>query len=499
MPPDGKPIPREIEKFDAETIYNLFGSFDAETEAPEKFQDYFVNNSFYEKFSADFPLRIAVGNKGTGKSAILRAALLDEKKRGSDVCVSLTVSDLMFRTQELPTNEIKAINHWKSVFAAEAASHLLTSRWFGDSDADASAAMRSLSELLSWIARLASSKSGGATDVGIKAGLDINKIRRITFYIDDLDKGWDGRREGARFVNSILNACYEMAKNEKNIRFKIAIRWDLWDAISSINSDIDKIRQNVVFLRWTNHQIYVVVANRIAKYLGINFDYNLYLGEERTQSEIERIFDPILERTFYGYGKWDKSPTRRVILSMTRNRPRDLISLLTLAANAASDNKRSTINHTDLQNIFPKYSEERLGDLIVEYGTRLDGLKALLLSFKPSNASGPAIEKFRFTNDRITKHLKQFISQYSATVRFRTEKQPPEFRSLLDFLYRIDFLQAWYREPDGTIRRVNFQDRQLAVVDSTEFGYSWEVLPAYRWAIQPTKIHDVIASLETPV
>jgi hypothetical protein len=46
------------------------------------------------------------------------------------------------------------------------------------------------------------------------------------------------------------------------------------------------------------------------------------------------------------------------------------------------------------------------------------------------------------------------------------------------------------------IERVNFQDRQLAITERTDFGYSWEVLPAYRWAIQPTKLSDVIESLQ---
>jgi hypothetical protein len=68
-------------------------------------------------------------------------------------------------------------------------------------------------------------------------------------------------------------------------------------------------------------------------------------------------------------------------------------------------------------------------------------------------------------------------------------------RRILDFLYQIDFLSAWYRGADDSIERVSFQDRQLAVSNDADFGYSWEVLMAYRWAIQPAKIQDVIASL----
>ena len=223
---------------------------------------------------------------------------------------------------------------------------------------------------------------------------------------------------------------------------------------------------------------------------------HMYLDGDRRQDEIARIFDPILEPTFHGWGKWDNAPTRRVLLSMTRNRPRDLIALLTLAASEAHKKRRVQITSDDLQAVFSQYSDERLNDLILEYGTRLLGMSKLLMSFKPAVAKGKAADKFRFTNDRMTVHLKSVLKQSGSGVRFSYEKGSPDFRRILDFLYRIDFLQAWYRDSSGVIERVNFQDRQLAVSGLADFGYSWEVLPAYRWAIQPTRLTDVIESLD---
>lgn len=197
-----------------------------------------------------------------------------------------------------------------------------------------------------------------------------------------------------------------------------------------------------------------------------------------------------------GLGAWDRTPTRRVILSMTRNRPRDLVTLLTLAAEEAQRRRHTQISSEDLARVFQRYSEDRLNDLTVEYGTRLLGLEALFLSFKPSNSSGRASGKFRYTNDRMATHLKALLKDRGGKIRFSYENSAPDYRRILDFLYRIDFLQAWYKNLDGSLERVSFQDRQLAVSGVAEFGYSWEVLPAYRWAIQPTKIMDVIDSLE---
>ncbi len=486
----------KIKKFDSNTIFELFGSFDAEQEKLDRFKDYFVTNDFYEQFSANFPLRIVVGNKGAGKSAIIRASQIEMSDFDDHICVPLTASDLIARADDLPTDGLKAINHWKSVFATEALSHIVTSSISEKIPNELIKSFSSVAGFISSITQYASKKTKGISDFAVKAGIDLNRTKRIVFFIDDIDKGWDGRSAGLHFVNSIINACYDISKRDDNIRFRIAIRWDLWDAISRINQDIDKIRQNAVMLRWTNHQIYIIVARRIARFFKTPFNHEMYLSEERRQDEIARVFDPIIERTFHGFGRWDATPTRRVILSMTRNRPRDLLTLLTLAAQEANQKGRTIINSTDLQNVFPRYSEDRLNDLNVEYSSRISGLDGLLLSFKPSHGRGKTSEKFRYTNDRISTHLKEILKSSNGRITFAYEKGIPDYRRILDFLYRIDFLQAWYRNSDGSIERVNFQDRQLAVTGLAEFGYSWEVLPAYRWAIQPAKIQDVIESLE---
>ncbi len=76
---------------DATTRHELFGSFDAEQENLERFKSYFVANHFYETFTSDFPLRIAIGNKGAGKSAVLRASQIEDLGQSDRICVPLRV------------------------------------------------------------------------------------------------------------------------------------------------------------------------------------------------------------------------------------------------------------------------------------------------------------------------------------------------------------------------------------------------------------------------
>lgn len=491
-------ISRRVQQFDEVTIRDLLGSFDAEQENIEKFKEYFVVNDFYKSFTADFPLRIAVGNKGTGKSAILRAALDEDLGKSEVISVPLTASDLVEKGGNLPAPPLEAINYWKKVFFREEAAKIVASTVAENvqSDVFAGKVLGTVSDLISWVGNLVSKKTNGASDYVVRGGLSLSRIRKVVFYLDDLDRGWDGRPVGLHFVNSIIEAAYDISKKESNIQFRIALRWDLWDAISRKNQDIDKIRQNAVTLKWTNHEIYVVVARRISKYFGLEFPYEMYLDEKRPQEEISRYYDPIIDPVFHGLGKWDGTRTRRVLLSMTRNRPRDLLALLTHAARRAHSGKRNWINSNDLSSIFPEYSQERLSDLSLEYGTRLEGLQGLLYSFKPPKLQRRAAQSYKYTEDSLIKHVKTYISSAKEKIRFRDEPGSPDFRRVIDFLYRIDFLQAWYLNESKEIERVNFQNRQIVISEDINFGYSWEVLPAYRWAIQPTSLKDVIDSLD---
>jgi hypothetical protein len=68
-------------QFDDATIEKIFGADDAENENPERFKEYFYRNRAYESLTADLPVRILVGHKGIGKSALLRRSHLDDKDK----------------------------------------------------------------------------------------------------------------------------------------------------------------------------------------------------------------------------------------------------------------------------------------------------------------------------------------------------------------------------------------------------------------------------------
>ena len=65
--------------FTDENVAKLFGAEAAEDEPEDRFRQYFFYNQTYENLISQLPLRILVGHKGVGKSALLKRAYLSDQ------------------------------------------------------------------------------------------------------------------------------------------------------------------------------------------------------------------------------------------------------------------------------------------------------------------------------------------------------------------------------------------------------------------------------------
>ena len=61
-------------QFNEVEIQKLFGHEAAEQESPERLKEYYFKNNTYNQIVVDLPLRILVGHKGIGKSALFKVA-----------------------------------------------------------------------------------------------------------------------------------------------------------------------------------------------------------------------------------------------------------------------------------------------------------------------------------------------------------------------------------------------------------------------------------------
>ena len=60
----------------------------------------------------------------------------------------------------------------------------------------------------------------------------------------------------------------------------------------------------------------------------------------------------------------------------------------------------------------------------------------------------------------------------------------------------VTFITARKELPTGHIQRKYFEENKYLSSQIANFGYDWEVHPAFRWALSPDNIETVFSNLD---
>jgi hypothetical protein len=465
--------------FNDETIEKIFGADDAENESLDRFLAYFYYNQAYESLASALPIRVLVGHKGVGKSAVLKRAFLadQEEKR---LCIWVRPNDLISIKQQAANvgDFIARIEAWKEGILREVIHHVLVPIYGEGSKVVAS--------------DLENGRARGLMQVLTRVLLEGGTARSVTIYIDDIDRGWSASPEDIKNISALLNALRDIAGENSSIRFRIGLRSDVYFLVRTSDESTDKIERNVVWLRWNNDEILRLMALRIETFFGEGFTQEKIVN--LTQSDITKhVLCKVIVPRFEGKGHWSNRPIHHVLLSLTRARPRDLVKLFHGAARRAHAGHSTIIQSQHLEQTFERYSQERLQDVVNEFRSEMPDIEKLLLEMKPSKRQRRTAESYQFTTVELSEKLENIMGHVN--LRF-TNGRECNAKSLKQFLYKIDFITARRDQPDGTIDRKYFDESRFLANEIIEFGYNWEIHPAYRWALQPQDISDVFESLD---
>lgn len=473
--------------FTEQNIAALFGHEAAEDEDIERLKGYYLKGAVYDQVANDLPIRILVGHKGIGKSALFHIAMAEDAQAGR--LALLIKPDDIAGIGDDEQNFLKLIREWKNgiteIISRKALVNfgLLRDDWRGKLNQYGGKFIDFLQSTLRAenYANLAGAKRKVIDDF-LQGG-------KIFIYLDDLDRGWQGDTQDVKKLSALLNAVRDLASECKGVCFRISLRSDVYYLVRTSDESTDKIEGSVLWYSWTNHEILAMLAKRVEQFHGRSRTTEELVA--MNQIQLSHFLSPVMEDTFHGRGNWRNIPTYRMLMSLVRKRPRDIVKLCTLAARNARSKGNTIIGTSNFNDVFEEYSQGRLQDTVNEYRSELPDIERLLLGMKPSREEKKTSSGYVYATEALFAKIRNI--QQSGTFRFHGGRVA-DFKDLAAFLYKINFITA--RKEDGEfIQRRYFEESRYLSHKFVDFGFDWEVHPAYRWSLQPDNLSEVFDTL----
>lgn len=473
--------------FTEENIAGLFGHEAAEDEEIERLKSYYLKGAVYEQVVNELPIRILVGHKGIGKSALFHVAMAEDATAGR---LSLLIKpDDIAGIGDTETNFLKLIREWKTGITEIIARKALVS--FGMLHDNWRGKLNEYGGRFIDFLQSTFKADNYANLTGAKRAVidDFLRNGKIFVYLDDLDRGWQGDPHNVKKLSALLNAVRDLASECKGVCFRISLRSDVYFLVRTSDESTDKIEGSVLWYAWTNHEILAMLAKRIEHYHGRQHTTPVLVAMD--QVHLARYLSPVMEDVFHGRGNWRNIPTYRMLMSLVRKRPRDIVKLCTLAARNARSKDEKIIGTDNFNEVFEEYSQGRLQDTVNEYRSELPDIERLLLGMKPSREERKTSAGYVYSTEGLFSKIRNI--QQSGVFKFHSGKIA-DFKDLAAFLYKINFITA-RKEVGDFIQRRFFEESRYLSHKFVDFGFDWEVHPAYRWALQPDNLSDVFETL----
>lgn len=490
------------ENFKKENRLKLFGHEDAGKEDDSRLTSYYYKTVQYEEVMSDIGLQIVMGEKGTGKSALLKMAYI-ECENLDIVPIWIRLDDLSELYSDILANEnlysMKTL--WKKAISKIIIMNLISNMNFIQG-ADCEKAMQ-------W-----------AYDYGYKEkdfivrsaqlvkpiykqyiSLEADEVcgehhmlkrfiekKQIRLFLDDFDLDWQGKAADIRRIKSLLLSLSDMTSDMKGLSARIALRTDVYEMMRTQEFS-DKFESSLIKCQWNNQEIMITLAKRICTYFSEQFDETILEDQDNLQYNIAKYLDWIFVPKFDRSTRvWANAPTHRVIYSLIRRKPRDMVKLCYSAADEAYKKKKKIIDASCFLSILETYSRERLRDLVNEYRNQMPQIDKLLMLMAPtrSEMQSKLVERYVYETKDLYEKIKNIQNNLTINI-YQPDKENmiiADFHQIAHFLYMIGFITGRKRNLSGKIDRV-YYDESPYLLDTNvgDRGYSWEIHPAYRGAL----------------
>lgn len=409
---------------------------------------YFVTNSSLNRLQGKSK-SIIVGRKGSGKSAI-KTKLVEYFRTKDDVVVEInsnyklinnrTVdqevtgnlnSEIFFQYVWLRHMLLNALNTIGNTLQGEYAK--------GSFEFARSIALeqgRTNADLLESIVKILTRLKVNAGKLG-DLGIDIEKVlksasqvdsfefhireiansgTKITFFIDDLDMGWDNSNISNNYLLGLLATINYLKEISLNIHVFIFLREDVYQILLNGTTHSDKYR-DVESIKWNSENLISLLSERIRYNYTIN-------GIHLENDPFYMVFPQMIGR----------SNTINWLVERTLGRPRELIQLARIYT---ENNESESPNQEKLKKVEATYSNWKLDDLCSEFMYQYPGLKDIFQLWKVKFAQ----IKFHLKRDEIEEILFSLLEKSECNEEWLAKiRDKVEFEELLKILYKIGLI-----------------------------------------------------------
>lgn len=227
---------------------------------------------------------------------------------------------------------------------------------------------------------------------------------RTTLLIDRLDDAWSGDDASVLVLMALMHACVQIRAECDVATPLLFVRENVFDRVRHIDNEFARLETSVVSLDWTPDQLLELVERRL------NASFT-------TRWPLRGSTWPL----FFEDGA--DGASHRAVFEYCQHRPRDVITYLSFAVDAAVSAGRPRVSLVDLQHAKRRFSENRFKDLCDEYSENCPQLRLVLDRFfgLAQEYTIGALEDFiqlLVVNPEVQRHCGSWLNERLTVERF---------------------------------------------------------------------------------
>lgn len=469
---------------------HLFGNDAAEDEDSQVFESYVFERPELRDFAEPrHAIRIARAYKGEGKSALLR--LTRARVGPQAVIVSTTGPSLSPTTTSVDFDAW--IREWKrrifDTIACEIGSGIGMA-WTDDAISLVELAEKNGFKQRNPVSAIIDRLKSKVVPVE-RTRVDLPDAEQVLsrwnrddtqiwLLVDDIDQNFQNTEPYKHKVASFFAACRQVMNAVPAIRFRLAIRPNVWTMLKRDFESLSHVEQYAVDLKWDDASIRSLLARRVEGYLiRQRLDRTLAtLPPDRSEAEealIAMAFEPRIQWGKDPFGKPKQRPPHVVLSTLSRHRPRWLIELCKEAARSAQQLGGSRIRLRDMTGQLATFGRHRIDDTVAEFRSQCPDLNDIISAF--------ASQREEYSTDELLATLSKRLPP-SVPIRIAGLNKPTEPKDIAKLLFQIGFLTARQNTKTG-YEHFSFSDRPELLDARSNFdqGVRWEIHPVFRQAL----------------